>query len=59
MKILILSSNNGGGHNSAAKALLEEAKERNIECVMVDAMNGVRSQNSQGTRATRARFFSR
>ena len=38
MKILILSSNNGGGHNSAAKALLEEAKERNIECVMVDAM---------------------
>ena len=38
MKILILSSNNGGGHNSAAKALLEEAKERNIDCVMVDAM---------------------
>jgi processive 1,2-diacylglycerol beta-glucosyltransferase len=38
MKILILSSNNGGGHNSAAKTLLEEAKDRNIECVMVDAM---------------------
>ena len=38
MKILILSSNNGGGHNSAAKALLEEAKSRNVECVMIDAM---------------------
>ena len=38
MKILILSSNNGGGHNSVAKALLEEAGKRKIDCTMIDAM---------------------
>jgi processive 1,2-diacylglycerol beta-glucosyltransferase len=38
MKILLLSSNNGQGHNSAAKAIMESAKARGYESVMIDSM---------------------
>ena len=31
MKVLVLSCGTGGGHNSAARAIVEELKERNIE----------------------------
>ena len=31
MKILVLSCGTGGGHNSAARAIIEELRENNVE----------------------------
>ena len=47
MKMLILSSNNGGGHNSVARSLLEEARNRNIDCTMIDAMLFLSTKRSE------------
>ena len=38
MKVLLLSCSTGGGHDAAAKALIEEFNERNIEAIRIDSI---------------------
>lgn len=38
MRVLFLSCSTGGGHDSAAKALIEQFEDMNVECTMVDAV---------------------